>query len=82
MIGIGCLEKLLEVISGLQRLALEVALGSSDELLLTFRMQLRKRTELSIYHFTGNIFQVSYLYFPKRRRISIMSKTNTGSNFI
>jgi hypothetical protein len=40
----------------------------------------RKRTELSMYHFTGSIVQVSYLYFPKGERISIMSKTNTGSN--
>jgi hypothetical protein len=47
---------------------------------LTFLMQLRKRTKLSIYHFTGSILQVSYLHFPKGRRISIMSKTNIESN--
>jgi hypothetical protein len=49
--------------------------------MLTFRMQLHKRTELSMYHFTESILQVLYLYFPKRGMISIMSKTNTGSNF-
>jgi hypothetical protein len=43
-------------------------------------MQLRKRMELSMQHFTGSILQVSYLYFSKRERISIMSKANTGSN--
>jgi hypothetical protein len=31
-------------------------------------------------HFTESILQVSYLYFPNGGRISIMSKTNTGSN--
>jgi hypothetical protein len=30
-------------------------------------------------HRTGSILQVSYLYFPKGGRISIMSKTNTES---
>jgi hypothetical protein len=50
-----------------------------EVLLLMFRMQLRKRTELSKQHFTGSILQVSYLYFPKGGRISIMSKTNTES---
>jgi hypothetical protein len=34
VIGIGSLEKLLEVFSGLSRLALEIALSSSDELLV------------------------------------------------
>jgi hypothetical protein len=29
---------------------------------------------------TRSILQVSYLYFPKGGRFSIMSKTNTGSN--
>jgi hypothetical protein len=48
--------------------------------LLMFCIQLRKCTELSMYHFIESILQVSYLYFPKRRRISIMSDTNTGSN--
>jgi hypothetical protein len=48
--------------------------------LLTFHMQLHKRTELSMWHFTESILQVSYLYFPKRGMISIISKTNTGGN--
>jgi hypothetical protein len=34
MIGAGCLKKLLEVIGGLSRLALEVALSNGDELLV------------------------------------------------
>jgi hypothetical protein len=48
--------------------------------LLTFCMQLRRRMELSMWHFTESILQVSYLYFPKGGLISIMSKTNTRSN--
>jgi hypothetical protein len=48
--------------------------------MLLFRMQHRKRTKLSMQHFTGSILQVMYLYFPKGGRIYIMSKTNTGSN--
>jgi hypothetical protein len=48
--------------------------------LLMFLMQLHKRTELSIWHFTRSILQVSYLYFPNGGRISTMSKTNTESN--
>jgi hypothetical protein len=31
-------------------------------------------------HVYGSILQVSFLYFPKGGRISIMSKTNTESN--
>jgi hypothetical protein len=46
---------------------------------LTFLMQLRKYTKLSMQHFIGSILQASYLYFPKRGRISIMSKTNRES---
>jgi hypothetical protein len=53
--------------------------GGSINLVLTFHMQLHKRTELSMYHFTGSILQVSYLYFSKGGSISIMSETNTGS---
>jgi hypothetical protein len=34
VIGIGCLKKLLEVISGLPCLALEIVLSSNDELLI------------------------------------------------
>jgi hypothetical protein len=34
MVGTGCLEKLLKVISRLSRLAFEVALGGGDELLI------------------------------------------------
>jgi hypothetical protein len=34
VIGTGCLEKLLKVVSGLLRLALEIMLSSSDELLI------------------------------------------------
>jgi hypothetical protein len=45
-----------------------------------FLMQLHKHKELSMLHFTGSILQVSYLYFPKGGRISIMSKANTESN--
>jgi hypothetical protein len=41
--------------------------------LLMFLMQLRKRTKLSMYHFTRSILQVSYLYFPKGGSTSIMS---------
>jgi hypothetical protein len=48
--------------------------------MLTFPMQLCKRMELSMLHFTGSILQVSYLYFSKGGSISIISKTNTGSN--
>jgi hypothetical protein len=48
--------------------------------MLMFFMQLRKRMDLLMYHFTGSILQVSYLYFPKGGRISIMSKSNTESN--
>jgi hypothetical protein len=47
---------------------------------LTFHIQLRKSVELSMQHFNGSILQVSYLYFLKGGRISIMSKTNTGTN--
>jgi hypothetical protein len=47
---------------------------------LTFHMQLYKHMELSMWHFTGSILQVSCLYFPKGGRISIMSKINIGSN--
>jgi hypothetical protein len=49
-------------------------------LVLMFLMQLHMRTKLAMYNFTGSILQMSYLYFPKRGRISIMSKTNTESN--
>jgi hypothetical protein len=45
-----------------------------------FLMQLHKHTELSMWHFTESILQVSYLYFTRGGRISIMSKTNTESN--
>jgi hypothetical protein len=34
MIGVGCFEKLLEVISGLPHLALKIVFGSGDELLI------------------------------------------------
>jgi hypothetical protein len=49
-------------------------------MLLMFLMQLCKHMELSMYHFIRSILQVSYLYFPKGGRISIVSKTNTEGN--
>jgi hypothetical protein len=36
--------------------------------------------KILMYHFTGSIFQVSYLYFSKEGSTSIMSKTNIGNN--
>jgi hypothetical protein len=51
-----------------------------SEALLMFLMHLHKRIELSMYHFTGSILHVLYLYFPKGGGISIMSKTNIESN--
>jgi hypothetical protein len=51
-------------------------------LLLMFLMQLYKRTELSMYHFTRSIPLVSYLDFSKGGSTSIMSKINTRNNSI
>jgi hypothetical protein len=49
---------------------------------LTFLMQLRKHTELSMLHFTGGILQVSYLLNPMGSSNSIMSKMYTGITLV
>jgi hypothetical protein len=52
----------------------------APEMLVDVSYAALQEHELSMQHFIESILHVSYLYFPKGVRISIMSKTNKESN--